>query len=341
MAAMSEQEFIDLHSATWRELEAETTYFSRHMSRLRNRLKASALTRERVDHYIELYNQTANHLAFCRTFYGDTQTSEYLNRIAGNAHAVIYTKTVLEPGKIARFFTTGFPKLFRKEFIMFLIAFLAMTIPVIVAYAYVRADARNALAFVDENTLANIREEGNYDDFSAAMSSISGAYIGGNNILVCIQAFAGGFTLGIYTLYMLIFNGLQLGVLGAYCAGKGQGAFFWSLIVPHGVTELFAIMLSGAAGFMIARAIIMPGKLTRKTALVEWGKKSLKFMIMAILFLIPSALIESFFTPLALPYYVKFLFALGVFVLLVVYLCVGIRGDIKERKLRKGAKADG
>lgn len=338
MAAMPEQEFIDLHSGMWRELEAETTYFSRHMSRLRNRLKASALTRERVDHYIELYNQTANHLAFCRTFYGDTQTSEYLNRIAGNAHAVIYSKTVFDPMKIIRFFTTGFPKLFRKEFVMFLIAFLAMAISAAVAYAYVRADTRNALAFMDEQSLASIREEGNYDDYSSVTSSITGTYIGMNNIFVCLLAFAGGFTLGIYTLYMLISTGIQLGVLGAYTASKGQSAFFWSLILPHGVTELFAIFLSGAAGFMIARAIIMPGKLTRKTALVENGKKALKFMVMAAVFLIPSAIIESFFTPLDLPYYVKFMFASGVFALLVMYLCVGIRADIKEIKAGRKQK---
>ena len=301
MASITEREFIDLHSATWRELESETAYFNRHMSRFRNSFKSSSLTRERVDHYIELYNQTANHLAYSRTFYGDTQTSEYLNRLAGNAHAVIYTKTEMHPSKFFRFIAKGFPALFRSEFKIFLLALLAFVIPALISYAYVSVDERNALAFVDEFTLMNLREEGNYDDFSASMAGVQGSYIGTNNIFVCLQAFAGGLTLGIFTLYMLISNGIIIGTLGAYYAYKGSGAFFWSLIVPHGVTELFSIFLSGAAGFMIALAILRPGKLTRKTALIEAGKKSLKFMLMCVLFLIPSAIIESFFTPLDIP----------------------------------------
>ena len=332
MAALTEQEFIEQHSSVWRELESETTYFNRHMSRFRNRIDSGSLTRERVDHYVELYNQVANHLAYSRTFYGDTRTSEYLNRLAGNAHAVIYTKTVLRPGAALKFLTKGFPRLFRQEIRFFLAALLAFLIAGMIAYLYVSIDGRNALAFIDETTLMNLREEGAYDDFTASMASIEGSYIGSNNIFVCLQAFAGGLTLGIYTLYMLIQNGIILGALGAVYASKGSAAFFWSLILPHGVTELFSIFLSGAAGFMLGMAIIHPGKLTRKTALVEAGKKSLKFMVMCVLFLIPSAVIESFFTPLDIPYWSKFLFSGGMFLLLCAYLCVGIIHDIKERR---------
>ena len=338
MASITEQEFIDLHSAAWRELESETAYFNKHMGRLRNRIDSGSLTRERVDHYIELYNQVANHLAYSRTFYGETQTSEYLNRLAGNAHAVIYTKTVLRPGAALSFLGKGFPKLFRQEIRFFIVALLAFFIAGLIAFIYVSIDGRNALAFVDEFTLMNLREEGSYDDFTASMASLNGSYIGSNNIFVCLQAFAGGLTLGIYTLYMLIQNGIIIGVLGAVYASKGSSAFFWSLILPHGVTELFSIFLSGAAGFMIGMAIIRPGKLTRKTALVEAGKKSLKLMIMAVLFLIPSALIESFFTPLDLPYWSKFVFSIGMFVLLTLYLCIGVIREIKDK--RKGTAGD-
>ena len=321
----TEQEFILKNSEIWRELESETQYFSKRMNRLRNKLSPSRLTRERVDHYIELYNMAANHLAYCRTFWGETDTAQYLNRLVGSAHSVIYTKTVFSVNSIFAFLGKGFPKLFRKEFWFFLVAALAFIIPGVIAFLYVRTDIRNALAFMTEDQLAGIRPEGQYDTFNGGISTIEGFYIGSNNIVVCLQAFAGGLTLGLYTLYMLINNGIILGALAGVSSVRGCSAFFWSLILPHGVTELFAIMLSGAAGLMLGYALLRPGNISRKNALILAGKKALRFMVIAVLFLIPSAIIESFFTPRDLPYAVKFIFSGAVFLALAAYLCIGIR----------------
>ncbi len=321
----TEQEFIRRNIATWQELESENKYFTRRRSRLRNSLSKTAPTKERVDRYIELYNITANHLAYVRTFWGETETAEYLNAVVGDAHSAIYSKTVFNFGKVFRFIATGFPKLFRKEIAFFIFSFLAFALPALVAYIYVRVNPENALAFMSADQLANIRPEGNYDTFTALKSTLSGMYIGGNNIIVCIEAFAGGLTLGLFTIYMLATNGILIGALAGYTGAKGSAAFFWSLILPHGVTELFAIWLSGMAGFMIAYAIINPGKLSRKTAIIVQGKKAVKIMAICVLLLIPSAIIESFFTPLDLPYYIKFLFAGGMAALVIAYTLVGVR----------------
>ena len=85
------------------------------------------------------------------------------------------------------------------------------------------------------------------------------------------------------------------------------------------------------AGFMIGYALINPRGLTRRTALAVQGKKAVKIVLIGVLFLIPSALIESFFTPLEIPYEVKYLFAAGMAVLVIVYLLIGIRKDGRNR----------
>ena len=327
----TEQEFIRRNISTWQELESENKYFTGRRSRLRNAHSKTAPTKERVDRYIELYNVTANHLAYVRTFWGETETAEYLNAIVGDAHSAIYSKTVFNFGKVFRFLGTGFPKLFRSEFRFFLFAFLAFTLPALTAFLYVIVNPDNALAFMSAEQLAGIRQEGNYDTFSALKSTLAGMYIGGNNIVVCIEAFAGGLTLGLFTLYAMVTNGLLIGALAGYTAANGSGAFFWSLILPHGVTELFAIWLSGMAGFLIAYAIINPGRISRKTAIIVQGKKAIKIMLICVLFLIPSAVIESFFTPLAIPYYYKFLFAGGMAALVTAYMLVGVRKKGERR----------
>ena len=318
----TEQDFIRRNISTWQELESENKYFTGRRSRLRNAHSKTAPTKERVDRYIELYNVTANHLAYVRTFWGETETAEYLNAIVGDAHSAIYSKTVFNFGKVFRFLGTGFPKLFRSEFRFFLFAFLAFTLPALTAFLYVIVNPDNALAFMSAEQLAGIRQEGDYDTFSALKSTLSGMYIGGNNIVVCIEAFAGGLTLGLFTLYAMVTNGLLIGALAGYTAANGSGAFFWSLILPHGVTELFAIWLSGM--------------ISRKTAIIVQGKKAIKIMLICVLFLIPSAVIESFFTPLAIPYYYKFLFAGGMAALVTAYTLVGVR----KKGERRGLNAD-
>ena len=327
---MTEKEFIRKNGGVWRDLENEISFFSARKGS-RKADKDGPLSRERIDRFIVLYNQAANHLAYCRTFFGKTETEYYLNRLVGKAHSILYGKKAVSLRDGVRYLFSGFQKTFRKEFLFFLLAFLLMVIPALVGFLYARADVRNAEVFLGP---VSLREEGNYDDFVASVSAATGAYIGENNILVCREALAGGFTLGIFTVYLLIYNGWMVGVLGGYEAARGQGTFFWSLILPHGVTELFAIMLSGMAGFLIAWAIIHPGQLRRRTNLLLAGKKAIGIICVCAIWLIISAGIEAWFTPLALPYWTKYAFAAGMFVLLLVYLL--LPGARKKNGRRTG-----
>ena len=322
----AELEFTRRNGALWQELERETKFFSRHMGRIRNRITGRGPDKERTDRFMETYRRAANHLAYARSFFGESSdTAAYLNRIAGSAHAVIYAGRSRGLRRFFAFVAKGFPRLFRREFLLFVITALVLILPGLLAYLYVRADVRNALLFLDAATLENLRPEGLYDEVSPVFNTIQGFYIGENNILVALKAFAGGLTLGLFTVYTLIGNGLIIGALAAYTQAGGTAAFFWSLILPHGITEFFAIFLSGMAGLALARAILRPGRVSRKTALIRAGRTAVRLMLMSILFLVFSAAVESWFTPLDLPYAVKYAFAGTVLVLLVLYLCAGIR----------------
>ena len=66
------------------------------------------------------------------------------------------------------------------------------------------------------------------------------------------MAFAGSITLGVLTLWIIAYNGLMLGGVGALFANAGFGYDFWATVAPHGVIELTAIQIAGAAGLLIA-----------------------------------------------------------------------------------------
>ena len=88
-----------------------------------------------------------------------------------------------------------------------------------------------------------------------------------HNIQVAFLAFALGVTGGIGTALMLFINGLFLGALAQVYAAKGMAGWFWAWILPHGIPEITAICIAGAAGLVIARGLAAPRGLPRGMAL--------------------------------------------------------------------------
>ena len=129
------------------------------------------------------------------------------------------------------------------------------------------------------------------------------SFIMTNNIRVCMLSFAGGMTMGILTLFLLIFNGLMLGVVGAAVAldGPATALNFWGFVAPHGVLELPSIFIAGAAGLVLAYAIINPGELPRRVALRIAGIDAMILMLGVAATLVVAGTIEAFFSPLNIP----------------------------------------
>jgi uncharacterized membrane protein SpoIIM required for sporulation len=120
-----------------------------------------------------------------------------------------------------------------------------------------------------------------------------------NNIRVAYLTFAAGIvTLGIGTLYLIVFNALMLGALGGLFARAGFGADFWATIAPHGVIELTAIQIAGGAGLLIAAGVLLPGRLRRRDAIAQNGARAGVLIAGVTAMLCVAGIIEGFFSPL-------------------------------------------
>lgn len=144
---------------------------------------------------------------------------------------------------------------------------------------------------------------GSIDPFvTKAMSTLKGKFskqgistvsIFLNNIYSASVIYIGGLFLGIITFISLFSNGLILG----YLANKIPPVAFIILIAPHGIFEIPALILAGAAGFRLTSMVINIIKsLLNKKPVSEnyWEfKDSLAlFAIAAVLFFI-AAIIEA------------------------------------------------
>ena len=122
-----------------------------------------------------------------------------------------------------------------------------------------------------------------------------------HNIMVSIQAFAGGALLGILGIYLLIYNGLNLGVMAAVMHSYGKGALFWGLITPHGLIELTSVCLAGGAGLAIGWSIIDPGDRPRSEAIAETGLRAVTIVLGTMVLFVAAGFLEAFVTPSPLP----------------------------------------
>ena len=89
-----------------------------------------------------------------------------------------------------------------------------------------------------------------------------------NNVRIGFQTFAGGMLAGVGSAFFLGANGVIIGAVAGYLTQVGYTETFWSFVAGHSSLELLAIVLSGAAGFKLGLAIIAPGNLSRKSALM-------------------------------------------------------------------------
>ncbi|HEY9710979.1 MAG TPA: stage II sporulation protein M, partial [Oculatellaceae cyanobacterium] len=141
-----------------------------------------------------------------------------------------------------------------------------------------------------------------------------------NNLKVSFAAVAGGITGGAFTLYILIFNGLNIGAIGTLVGQNNLAYPFWAFVFPHGSLELPAIFFAGGAGLLIGRALLFPGKYRRMDALKFYGSQAVQLVFGIVPMLIIAGTIEGFFSPSpVVPEPFKYLVGILLFTLLVIY----------------------
>ncbi len=253
----------------------------------------------------------------------DAGLLEYLNRSVARAHAQVYARAPESSLKrIADFYARVFPEEFRRSWPYFAICTAITVACAVVAYVLVRNHPADAYALLPKFLVSEKIRKSLHDSnfavdpsFAPAMS----AMIITNNVKVAIIAFAGCVTLGAVTLYIIGFNGLMLGGMGALFTNAGFGTDFWATIAPHGFIELTAIQIAGAAGLLIAAAMVYPGRMRRRDLIAANARRAGTLIIGVASMLIVAGTIEAFVTPRRLPEKTRIVVGLSTAVLMAMY----------------------
>jgi len=142
-------------------------------------------------------------------------------------------------------------------------------------------------------------------------------------VQVAFLGFAFGITAGIGTVLLLVFNGLHFGAVLGLFANYGLAGWLLTFVAGHGVLELSAIFIAGGAGLLVARALLAPGDLTRRDALVLAGRQAVRLVGASVLLLGLAGTIEGLLSASDAPAPFKFATSGATVVLLILYLASG------------------
>ncbi len=283
------------------------------------------LNEDELEEFTGLYREVSSDLARAHTYGGSLRLCFFLERLVGEAHNLFYRDRT-HGFSALEWLSTGFPNTLRQHRAYVAVAAALLFAPALVTYAGVRDDveagrrlASPAMVTRAEEAAERLRSGDPYIDVPPVQMSVLSSSVMTNNVRVAFLAAAGGILAGLGTALVLVFNGVYLGSVFALFDAHGAGSLLWVFVLPHGVLELTAIVISGAAGLVLARAIVAPGRRTRVGALREEGPAVLSLVGGAGMLLILAGLIEGFVSPARIDATLKLAFAAVVASLMVLY----------------------
>jgi uncharacterized membrane protein SpoIIM required for sporulation len=286
--------FVSRYKQDWDELESLVRRARRWWRPL------PAAERERLD---ELYRRTTIHLARATTGTSDQSLINYLNNLTAAAHSVIY----LPPRQsavhqVGQFIWEGFARAIARHWPAHLLSavllvggalagfWAAMSDPILAHALWPSADGRQP-GSTPQQLLTHLRygrdEQGGQKFFFASL-------LFQHNLKVGVLAMVTGVLAAVPTVMLMLFNGMLLGVFAAIHHEAGIRGEMWAWILPHGITELGAIVLCGGIGFVLGKAVVRPGELSRNESLMRAGREAVLTCIGVAAMLLIAALIESY-----------------------------------------------
>jgi uncharacterized membrane protein SpoIIM required for sporulation len=267
-----------------------------------------------------LYRQSASDLATVREDPASKQLAVYLNQLLGRAHNLIYMGRRASRRGIWTFYKDIYPTIFGETFPDTFAAFVLFLAAAFAGFLMGMADPSFTRHFLGPQMIETIERHEMWTHSIVTVKPLASSAILTNNISVAFSTFALGITAGIGTVWMMLLNGLMMGVVAVACWREGMNLPLWSFVAAHGVLELPAIFIAGGAGIGIAKGLLFPGSLPRRESLVRAGARSVRLVLGTIPMLLIAGVVEGFVSPTDLPYQLKFLLAGALGTLLVLYL---------------------
>ena len=285
----------------WRDLEDLIGRVERRGVRA---LEADELQRLPV-----LYRSALSSLSVARSIALDRNMLVYLENLVLRSFLAVYGPRTRLWDSLREFLRHGFPAAVRAARWHVLIAVVAMVSGGIAGFILANADESWFSAMVPSSLAgdrgpSSTRAELLKDEIFAPWPGFAKSFVAFANALfthnttVGILAFCLGIGAGVPTVLLMAYQGLILGAFLALHYHRDLTVDFLGWLSIHGVTELTAIILCGAAGLVIAEKELFPGRYSRVESLTLHGRSAAQIAAGAVLLFLAAGILEGGFRQL-------------------------------------------
>lgn len=293
-------EFRREREPSWRELE-DLVARTEHGG-------LSGLSQDEISRLPGLYRAALSSLSVARSISLDKELIIYLEGLTQRAYLSVYAPRHSVSASIRNFFAQRFPDLVRGLTPFLGVAFLVLVAGILTGIVLTLENPDRFYSFVDpqyaqgrgpltsrEELLEVLTgaERGVIDELGAFAT-----FLFTNNATIGLLCYGLGFAAGVPVLLLVFTNGLILGAFSAIHTRADLSLEFWSWVLPHGVTELFAVCLCAAAGLSVGYSAVFPGRYRRRDQLARKGREAAQVVIGAVAMFFLAALIEGLFRQL-------------------------------------------
>ncbi|MCB9640524.1 MAG: stage II sporulation protein M [Myxococcales bacterium] len=316
--------------SSWQELEDIVAQVQRK--------SLSALDDHELHRLPILYREAINSLSVARATALDRSLIQYLEALCAQSYLVIYGSRRPARRMLWALFV-AVPNQIRKSTRELFLATLFFALGITVAWSLTDRDPQWFHVFVNKQMSAgrtpwasteSLRNSLYHAQEDKSGLSVFASFLFTNNARVGMLAFSLGFLLGIPAALLLFYNGLVLGAFFSVFASRGLLVPFLGWLLPHGIPEIFAVLLCGGAGFLMGRALLLPERYRRTEALRNAGLKASLIVVGAIFLFAYAAIFEGFFRQLIVDDVMRFLLATLQILLLLWWFRIARRQEQRD-----------
>jgi uncharacterized membrane protein SpoIIM required for sporulation len=248
-----------------------------------------------------LYRTVASSLSVARETSLDAATLAYLESLVQRAWFLVYGPRTTLWSWLRRFFGGEWSRAVRAITPEILVALVLMVAGTVVGWMLCAQDPDWFYSFVPvelagERVPGATREvlrEGLFGKANEDGLSVFAASLFSHNSSVSIMMYALGFAFGVPTLMLVVQNTTMLGAILWLYHGVGLDYEIAGWLAIHGTTELFALLLAGAAGLHVGRSMAFPGELSVAEAAAAAGQRTATVMAGVVLMLLCAGMLEG------------------------------------------------
>jgi uncharacterized membrane protein SpoIIM required for sporulation len=321
---LKSSEFRKGREESWRDLE-------RLIDRVERR-GVYSLTLDELQRLPILYRAALSSLSVARSIALDRDLLLYLESLALRSFLAVYGPRASPLASLRAFFGRDLPACVRSARWHILIAAICLLVGTAAAFMLTVQDESWFSSFVPSelaggrgpsNTRTDLMHKELFAPWPGAVEAfgIFANVLFSHNTLVGIMTFGLGLAAGIPTVLLSIYQGLPLGAMLALHYNRGLAVDFLGWLSIHGTTELTALTLFAAGGFVIAEKILFPGRYSRLDNLSMHGRQAAQMAAGAVLMLFSAAILEGGFRQLVQSTGLRFATGLAVGAVWLAYFC--------------------